>query len=185
MEFVLIVPLLALLVGLTFFFGWAVINKHGVLVADRYSAWRRVETGAWPSEEQINDVAFNARASTVHLDAEAPITETVDELVSEAASRGQRSQELADQLVVQRFPRGAMATVSASFRSNRAIWERFVGDIRHRHGREGVTWRRDEVNCWNALRDLYYSDLDQSLQGVPAPGDRMAGMIRGLYLTPW
>ena len=59
------------------------------------------------------------------------------------------------------------------------------GHIHDHHAREGITWRRDEVNSWSLLRDQYYWDLDGRLRRVPAPGDGMARVIRKLYLAHW
>lgn len=185
MEFVLAIPLLALVLGLTMFFGWALMHKHQVIVADRYSSWQRVTTGQWPSEEKINELCFNDRASDVDLDGTGPVRQTVYEWVQAAGGKSGQAEALADELYVNRFPTGKRARVSATFQSNQALWERFSGAISHRHGREGVTWRRDEVRCWTTLRDQYYGDVDNLLQRVPAPADGMANMIRGLYLARW
>ena len=187
-EFVLAVPLLAVVLGLTFFFGWAMMHKHQVLAANRYSAWQRVTTGAWPSENRLNDVAFNNRASSVSFSSEAPVDETADDLISEAGNMSPRTQILAEELIDEHYPPGRRAHVSADFNPRQALWQNVMEDmydIHHRHGREGVTWRRDEVSCWSALRNLYYSELDDSLGRVSAPADGMAQMVRGLYLTRW
>jgi len=184
-EFVLILPVLAILVGLTFFLSWAHTRKHEVLVADRYSAWRKVEAGSWPTHEDLNRIVFKDRATSLNLSGAGAVTETVDELVAGAGQYGPNPEELARELVINRFPTGRRALVVAEFDPNQALWERFAGPIHHHHGREGLTWRRDEVNCWQTLRDLYYSLLDESLRRVPPPGEKMAQMIRQLYLRRW
>ena len=75
--------------------------------------------------------------------------------------------------------------MSARFASNVALWQQFSHDIQSGHAREGITWRRDEVDCLTALRDQFYPELDTALRGVPAPGDGMANIIRRLYLVHW
>ncbi len=187
-EFVLAVPFLAIVLGLTFFFGWVMMHKHQVLVANRYSAWQRVDTGVWPSEDRLNDVVFNNRASSVALSSEAPVGETADELISEAGNMSPRTGVLAEELIADNYPPGRRAHVSANFNPRQALWQNVMEgmyDMHHRHGREGVTWRRDEVSCWSVLRNQYYSELDDSLERVSEPSDGMAQMIQGLYLTGW
>lgn len=184
-EFVLTLPFLAVITGLTFFFGWSLMHKHQVLVADRYSAWQRIETGSWPSEEKLNEIVFDDKASSVSLNSSAGIGETAEDLAAEAGAFGARTEGLASELLLHRLPRGRHARVTAEFDANQALWERFSGAVTHRHGREGITWRRDEVNCWRTLRDLYYSDFDDGLLRVPPPAERMAEMVRGLYLAGW
>ncbi|MDY7009478.1 MAG: TadE family protein [Planctomycetota bacterium] len=187
-EFVLAIPLLAIVLGLTFFFGWVMMHKHQVLVANRYSAWQRVDTGAWPGEDRLNSVAFTNRASDVVLSSEAPVGETADELISRAGNMSPRTELLAEELITEQYPPGWRAHVSADFNPRQALWQNVMGgmyDIHHRHGREGVTWRRDEVSCWSVLRNQYYSELDDSLGRVSSPADEMAQMIRELYLTGW
>jgi len=184
-EFVLAVPFLAIVLGLTFFFGWAMRNRNQVCVADRYSAWRRVQAGSWPSEADLNRDVFGGRAVRVGLSSAPPVTETVDQLVVEAGDRNPNAEMFADETIRQKFPTGKRAHVSAEFDTNEALWDKFTGSIHHRHGREGLTWRRDEASCWPTLRDIFYSDLDESLQRIPSPANRMAQMIRGLYLAHW
>ncbi|MCD4699168.1 MAG: pilus assembly protein [Phycisphaerae bacterium] len=187
-EFVLAVPLLAIVLGLTFFFGWVMMHKHQVLVANRYSAWQRVDTGVWPGEDRLNSIAFNNRASDVVLSSEAPVGETADELISHAGNISPRAEVLAEELITEQYPTGLRAHVSADFNPRQALWQNVMDgmyDIHHRHGREGVTWRRGEVSCWSVLRNQYYSELDDSLERVSSPADGMAQMIRGLYLTGW
>ncbi|MCK4624088.1 MAG: pilus assembly protein [Phycisphaerae bacterium] len=187
-EFVIALPFLAIVLGLTFFFGWVMMHKHQVLIANRYSAWQRVDTGAWPGEGSLNELAFNNRASSVSLSSENPVADTVNDLVTEAGNMSPRTEVLAEELVTEQYPPGRRAHVSADFNPRKALWQnvmRDMYDIHHRHGREGVTWRRGEASCWPVLRNQYYSELDESLERISSPADRMAEMIRGLYLAGW
>jgi len=188
-EFTLVVPLLALITGLTFFFGWAFMHKHQVVVADRYAVWQRVENRAWPTEEKLNRAFFADKAVDVALGERGLSRQTAQDLVDEAGDRHQPAELLADELLMERFPGGHRAGVAAEFTSKRNLWRKYADShIRSDHAREGITWRRDEVRCWTTLRDQYYADLDDSLKGLQesdSPGRNMAGMIRGLYLTHW
>lgn len=114
-EFVLVLPLLLTVLAATFFFGWAMMHKHQVSVADRYAAWRRVETGGWPSEDRINEVCFADRAKDVDLVSEAAVRQTARDLVDVAGQQGAPVELLAEELVVERYPGGKRARVSATF----------------------------------------------------------------------
>ena len=184
-EFVLAIPFLAFILGITFFFGWALMHKQKVMIADRYSAWQRVETGSWPGEDRLNNLVFNGRAADVNLSSEEPVWETADDLVNQTGQISRQSEMLADELVLQRFPAGHRAHVAASFDPEETLWQRYTGAIHHRYGREGITWRRAEVSCWLTLRDFYYADLDAVLERMPAPANRMAQTIRSFYLASW
>ena len=187
-EFVIAVPFLAIVLGLTFFFGWVMMHKHQVLVANRYSVWQRVDTGAWPSEGNLNHVAFNDRASSVSLSSENPVADTTGDLVTNAGNISPRAEVLAEELINTHYPPGRRVHVSADFNPRKALWQNAMNDmydIHHRHGREGVSWRRSEASCWPVLRNQYYSELDELLERVSSPTDQMADMIRGLYLAGW
>lgn len=185
MEFVLVVPFLAIILGLTFFFGWAYMHRHQVVIANRYAAWQRVENGAWPSEEKLNKLFFADRAVDVQVHAMGLERWTARDLLDEVGAESRRTGLYAEELLWDRFPGGHRAHVAAKFSSNRALWEQFQGHIHDSHGREGITWRRDEVNCWTTLRDEFYPDLDAALRAVPDPGAPMAQVIRRLYLVHW
>jgi hypothetical protein len=187
-EFTLVAPLLAVILVLTFFFGWAMMHKHQVVVADRYAAWRRIETGSWPGTDTINQACLGDKAYDVHLGGSAASRQTPRDLVDEVAAASLRGDELAQTLLVDRFPPGRRAHVSARFPAYYTMWEAVQGSrpaFHGRHSREGVTWRCDQARCWRTLRDQFYDDLDENLQAVPDPGDGMARMIRGLYLAHW
>ena len=53
-EFAACVPFLALVVIVTFFSGWAMVNQQHVWAADRYAAWRQVRTGTVPTDDELN-----------------------------------------------------------------------------------------------------------------------------------
>jgi hypothetical protein len=184
-EFVLVLPLLAGIIALTFFFGWAMMHKEQVVMASRYSAWHRVDSGIWPTEEKINEVCFNDRANKVVLGTGPGVGDTARDLVAQTAGFGGNTELLADATVVQRFPGGHDAHVAANFDNTRAIWNKLGGDIHSQHAREGITWRRDEVGCWGVLRDIFYPDMDAQLERIAPPANGMAQMVRGLYLTHW
>jgi hypothetical protein len=187
-EFVLSLPLLGTIVAVTAFFGWAMMHKHQVTVADRYASWHRVEAGQWPSEAHVDHVSFNDRASSVDIGGGRRVTETGLELVDKAGEQGGRPEALAEEVVLNRFQQshgGRTVRLSARFSHDMEIFAKTSGPISHRHGREGHTWRCREVRCWQSLRDVFYNDMDARLEAVAPPADKMAQMIRGLYLAHW
>jgi hypothetical protein len=184
-EFTLVVPFLAVILGLTFFFGWAYLHKHQVVVASRYATWQRVDHGAWPTEKKLNEVCFADKAVDVQIQAMGLDQRTAQDLVSEVGAESRRTQTFAEELLTDRLPGGHRGHVAAKFGSRWTLWQQYRSHIHDNQAREGITWRRDEVNCWALLRDQYYGDLDEGLRGVRAPGDGMAQMIRRLYLAHW
>jgi len=183
-----VIPLLGLILALTFFFGWALLHKHQVVVADRYAAWKRIETGSWPTTDEINQGCLGDRASDVHLTGSSAGLETPQDLADETDAISDDGGRLADRLAVQRFAKGRRAHVTAQFPAHKSLWEAVISDrpnFHARHSREGITWRCDQARCWSTLRNEFYDDLDEGLQSVPDPGDGMAQMIRSLYLAHW
>jgi hypothetical protein len=188
LEFVLLIPLLATVVALTFFFGWSMMHKTQLLQAARHAPWENIDTGAWPTEEFINEQFFHNRAASVSLASEPDKVsrETSEDLVNDVGGREAAAGALADELTLNLFPPGKRGRVAAGFNTDQPIWKTFEGTITATHQREGLTWRRDDpCDPWNTLRDQYYPDLDNLLNGIPAPGSGMAQMIRGLYLAHW
>lgn len=193
-EMTLAIPLLATVLGFTFFFGWAYMHRHQVFVADRYAVWARVDKGSYPTEDRLNQACFAGKASHCFIDREGAVTETLDELLYEVSGRGPNPELVAEMLLVSNsnFPLGKQARVGASFDPRKQLWSKFTGHMMHTHGREGITWRRDETqnhnsdpDVWETLRNNFYQDLDSSMGGIPAPADGMAHMIQGLYLAHW
>ncbi|HET6429043.1 MAG TPA: TadE family protein [Phycisphaerae bacterium] len=187
-EFILVIPVLGAILALTFFFGWALLHKHQMVVADRYAAWRRIETGTWPTTVEINEGCLGNRGYNVSLNGSRAGMATPQDLADETADVHDNAGRLADELIVQRFPSGRRAHVTAEFPARKALWEAVMADrptFHARHSREGLTWRCDEAVCWSTLRDQFYDDLDNGLTAVPDPGDGMAQMIRSLYLAHW
>ncbi|MFW6066153.1 MAG: TadE family protein, partial [Planctomycetota bacterium] len=64
-ETVMVIPLLALVLGLTFFFGWVMTNQQRVRQASRYAAWRRVVRDSGISTRTLNRTFFGDTAESV------------------------------------------------------------------------------------------------------------------------
>lgn len=197
-ETTLALPFFAVILSLTFFFGWVMMHKQQTILASRYNAWSRVDTGVWPDEARINDIVFANKAAILTL-GQATGDPAVDnswggggstnttpgDLISSVGNVNQIAGGLADEMVGKRFPHGYRASVAAEFSPVQNFWAQFRGPISAHDSREGVSWRRDNVTPWNVLRDQFYSPFDTALESVAPPANDMAQMIRSLYLAYW
>jgi len=192
-EFVMIIPLLAAILGFTFFFGWAMVNQQHVKIADRFQTWRRVRAGARVGAETLNDRIFQGRLDEdrYHHNSGTYSTETLktlEELVMAADAKSPEAAALADPMVMTRSPRGRWTTIHGHFPSEIGIFqqvENYQGSIKHTHMRDGLEWRWRQIWCEPVIRDEFLFKLDSTLLGVPSPGDGLAGMARRLYLSRW
>ncbi len=187
-ELVAVMLLFAAIIVLVFFFGWALKHKYQVIVASRYSAWMKTQTGSWPTEDRVNEVSFIDKATRVDVGGHSVHNETIDELVEAAEFIGGRPGDLADRMFEDHFPHGRGARVTANFEHQMLSKMKGIADpgkMGARHGREGVSWRRKNVSPWTCLRDAHWPEMDDALESMPVPADTMANMIRGLYLAHW
>jgi len=187
MEFVLIIPLLATILGLTFFFGWAFTNQQHVKVSDRFQCWRRVRLGSSASVSQLNAWFFQNRANeeTLEQGGGSGPTQTLRDLIDTVGNFSSRAEGLADGVVWNRAERGRRAMVAAEFPSDIGIYQQFTGKIRDDHTRDGREWRWRQLRCEPVIRDEFLSELDSVLESIPNPGDSLGEMARKLYLSAW
>jgi len=181
-EFVLALPLLAILIGLTFFFGWAMRNQQGVIVSARYAAW-----GGGTDSSSLNAMFMDDKAGGVTVSTSTGPDQTRQELLEQAGTFGADAYRLAYEALYGAEPLGAgvSATVSAGFPTNVAMWRRFEGDIVKQHACDRAPWRRGQGQVLSAIRSQFLTDLDQQLQQVPPEAQPLAETIRRLYTDPW
>lgn len=181
-EMVLALPFLATVVSFIFFFGWAMLHKQQVIMASRYAAWETIYNGT-PSEDRTNEVAMASKGVNVVITPSNAEVTTMQDLLGQIS---QGAQPLADATIGEAFPGGTDVRASADFLALQPrAGARFSPTISSHHSRDGVTWVLDDVSCWNALRTLYLSDLDQSLETADPVAAGMVGMIQNLYLGYW
>lgn len=181
----MVLPFMGMLLALIFFFGWALRNQQHVKVSDRYWSWRRVRAGGAASASELNGKFFGRTASGVTLRTDRGPDETLGDYVDRVSEASRPAGVLADETVLDTFPRGRGVDVSAEFPTDVGVWRWFTGAIHHRHVRDGVEWRRGQARCENAVRDQFLGDLDERLDNVPAPGRNMGKTFRQLYLARW
>lgn len=194
-EFIACIPLLALVIAATFYFGWTMRNQQRVVVAARYSTWRhhhgvhsyRTESIArdnnvdtWP--EFLDVALFDRRAPEIDLDGHSGPNNVRREWVAEARDLGSaEAGRVAEDMEENRLPRGRGSTVQADFRARFRIYDRLGdGDIRAAHVRDGSTWPRGHAGLRNTILDLYLRDLDDRISGLDLYEE-----IRFLYRNGW
>lgn len=185
MEAVLCVPLIAIVLGLTFFFGWGMRNQQQVIISDRYAAWRLVTAKDRVGGGRLDQTFFGERAGSVEVEFGGGPIETLEDYVILAGNYGGPVEALARSLVIDSFPRSHSAEVSAEFPSDVGLWDDFTGAIERRYVREGVEWRNREAALERQVRDQYFMPLDTALRSIPAPGAGLGQAFQRLYIQRW
>jgi hypothetical protein len=184
-EFAACVPFLALVVIVTFFFGWAMVNQQHVWAADRYAAWRQVRTGTVPTDDELNRDFFADRARDVVTSRDSGTSRAeqgfVDAVVGESAAAG----DLAGGLVMNRFPKGLGVNLQGEFPTDVAVWQRYTGAIHSRSARIGVEWRWRQASCEAVVADQDFTSLEGTLQSMPAAATGIGAFLRTLYRNNW
>ncbi len=185
-EFIFILPFLAMILALIFFFGFAMMNQQEVKVSARHGAWRHIRGPSDLDGLGINNNFFNGRAA---MPIAVTITDThpdgMDRFVQQSGAYGQGGQLLADYMVHHSFPLGVWYQVSATFPTTVGAWNKFQGSIQGIAARDGVEWRYRQAYFNEAVMQNYLTDVDSMLTGIPAPGNGMGAMLRNLYSAPW
>jgi len=187
-EAVLAIPMLAGLLLLIWWAGWMMNHQMRVRAAANYEAWRGAYGGDAESVEKIEFASKGTVRERQHVGGTGRTWETRNEFVALAAGVSAQAAELADRGPRQMFPRGHWVTLSADFPTTVGLWnsmQRSLGDLQGRAGREGLTWRRSEASMRTPVVEMYLSELETLMEGVPEPGDDMAKMVRELYRWGW
>jgi hypothetical protein len=186
-EFVMTIPLLALVVVATFFLGWAVVNRHAVAQASRYSSWHAVRGGS--STADLDENFYANRTQTTSVGRDGGQIENLEAYVDRVGSYDANAGVVAEACILgdsRRWPRGRAAEVVTDFDSSVAAWERWAdGSIRARHSRDGVEWRNRQIDPNQALADHFLTGLDDALSNVPPDGQGLANIMRSLYMSRW
>jgi hypothetical protein len=184
-EFAVSLPLLALVLTVTFFFGWAVMNQNHVWIADRYACWRQVRNGSVPTDGFLNQKFFGGVAQNVATGRNAGSTRTEQDLVSAVSAENQPAGSLAQELVLNQFPKGLDVTIQATFPTSVRFWQQFTGAIHSQHARAGVEWRWRQAACGNAVADQLLQTLDGMLTAMPVPANGIGSFFSRLYRDDW
>ena len=186
LEFVLCIPLLALIIGTTFFFGWAMMNQQHVRASGRYTAWAQARGRGRAEGEHLNQKFFADKASSVSVSGAGGVDETLEDMVAAADQVSADAQLIADQIVARGCPRSISAEVAAGFPPKFLPWRALSGPIHDRYAREGLEWRRKQLGCEEIIRDAFLPELDGALRGLDrGPAAEFGQVLRRLYNQQW
>jgi len=184
LEFVLCIPLLALLIAATFFFGWAMRNQQRMRTADRFAGWRAVEASE-PTAEQLNVMFFAGRGRDIRLFSDSGPLETLEAWAASADEHSDAGGRLVEELLDKELlPRGRSNTIRSRFDTSVAYWRRLADEpIESQHARDGQPWQHGQVSVGQAVGDLYLNELDIKVGTVA--GTDIGTAVQSLYLQGW
>jgi len=198
------IPILAAVIVLTAFLGWAMMNQQDVKSAARYTAWRGVY-GGWPDADGnanspddpnhpgLNVLFFREKASSIRVDGwgGGGGTEEFEQFITAAGAYSDYAGSFADQLLMNpppdrgHFQHARHAHVWAEFDSDLEAFRKYHGAIHARHIRDGVEWRRNQASCRHIVRLDFLQSLDDVLLNVASPGETMGEMMASTYRHGW
>jgi hypothetical protein len=203
-ESLLALPFIMLILLFIMYFGRNSTRIQRVRVMDRYEAWQTAGHGPGPSvnhhrgHSHMNDTFFEHTAASIgHSGNNGFPDDARDRWVQEVGSIHDQAGELA-QAMHDNMASGTTAHFSTSFAHSNKLLKRFAGSIKHTHtvqdhdwkfvngfGRGGGPWdqRGPGANNLDSLRDVFYDDWDNTLDGMGDSGNGMADMLRSLYLS--
>jgi hypothetical protein len=184
-EFAMCIPVLAMVVALTFFFGWGMVNQQQVWVAGRYACWRQVRAGSAATGDELNIDFCAGRASTFTASRDGGTTRAEQDFVDDVAAESAVAGDLAKGLVIDRYPKGLGVDCSGDFPTSNRVWRQFAGSIHGRSARIGVEWRWRQAQCCQEVTDQFLPVLENMLTQMPAPADGMGAFFRTLYRDDW
>ena len=199
-------PLLAFLLVMTMFFGWAMMNQQNVKAASRYVAWENAYSLAFSGNGQdanhvedwtdansatLNGMFFRGEATSASVVHHGATDDEYDQWISDAYGKSTYAGDFANALILNpppgyaHFNHTAGDDIWATFSNNVEAFRQFSGDIHGVHVRGGTEWRKSEAECSNVTRIQFLQSLETQLNAIPAPGASMAEMIKGTYHNGW
>jgi hypothetical protein len=182
MEFLLVLPVLAFILGLLLFLGWSLMRQQHVVAAGRYALWRQMEGGA-ADAATVNQRLLGGAAKNVTLDGNTFGGDALA-LWIDAAVQNQAG-TLADTLFLHRWPAGRQIRLEVLYDPPTSIGKKFGNDFAIRVARDGSSWPRADARPWGVLTEQYYQDLDDQLAASPPEAQPMASVFRNLYGAGW
>jgi len=194
-EFVLVIPLIALVIAATFFFGWGCRNRMGMERSDRFIAWVGARHAPFPTRygPTWHDVVMNGllQSRTMkdiyyhQFDRRENTFQTLVDLSDYVGDYSALAAPVTRRLLQQRWPRGYGMRIDAYFPVPFKPWAKQAGYQNSSHIRDGVEWRRNEASNEKDLTDEFQKDLDDALRSTPIVARGLAEGFRSLYLDPW
>ena len=209
-EFMMVIPLLAVILGYTFFFGWAMVNQQHVKIVDRFQTWRKVRVRSTVGAKTLNEQIFQGHLDedTYHQDSEKSVRDddtfqTFNDLVDwvrdaqDKPEDGEDGLDMVKELLgteeekeeAGKAERGRRITVHGKFPSEIGIFqsvEDYQGAIKHAHMRDGREWRWRQLRCEEVIKDVFLIDLDDELEDLFNTDSKgLAETAQDLYLKKW
>ncbi len=188
-------PLLAMVIVLTFFFGYTMINQQHVIAASRHVAWKAAYTGGQtPSFEELSEGFYENKADSGDVSLGSGPIETQRRLIRYVEEQGNvPATELIEICLDPTWPRGRDAKVRANFTTSIRAWQKLVGPRDHQHVREGLEWLRTppvgpseyyrQASYLEPIRDQFLPALDNAIKEIGDPQLREA--LISLYSQRW
>jgi len=184
-EFVMVLPLLAVVLALMFWFGKSMIYQQHVRMADRYAVWRTIAGAGMPDEQHLDEQLLAGKSVDMELEAHGGPNQALQGYVVATSDISQSAESLADRLFLNRFPRGFELKMTVDFPSDILLQKQFLGTIASAHVRDGVTWRNREARCEEDLCEMYFQPVDNALRGLPTISRSFGDTFIQLYLGGW
>lgn len=209
-ETVMVIPFLALIIALIFFFGYAMTNQQHLRMADRYAVWRGYRGGG-TNGTSINQQFLQNKGANVSVSySSGKLDEpTIDELVRAAGDVSRSAEGLMTLMALgnstgnvqaNAFPRDSQVAVSSQFPSNVALWNRImsntpgdptdpsaggaggnVGSIFSQVSLEGGEWRHNATpSQCPAILQEFLLNLDSAM-----PSNPVGSRLKLLYNSSW
>jgi hypothetical protein len=195
-EFVMVIPLIALVIAATFFFAWGLRNRMGVEMSVRFMSWAAVRKVPLPERYGItwHDVIMDhlLMSRTIRhiyyrsFDTYRETDQTPRDLSNYMADYSPEAVPVADKLLMRVWPKGyGFGITRATFPTPSGIWEKLSGEYNGQYIRDSVEWRCGEAANEQELTDEFQRELDEALMAVPAVSRNMAKVFQRLYLSTW
>jgi len=202
-ETILAMPFLCLILLFIMYFGRNSVRVERTHMMDRYEAWREAGAGPGPYPDAprghplLNDTWFDNTATSVGHSADGSFpSDAPEQWIDEAGQRTDEAGDLA-QKMWENMARGRSVYVTSRHDTTNNILQRFNGDVRAAHTVQGHDWKyingfRHRADAYdqtgpyahniNSVRDVFYEQFDQTLEGMSDQQNPLAKTIRGLYL---
>lgn len=195
-ETVLALPFYMFVLFMILFFGQSFVRKQQVQLAGHYSAWRTFDDQT-PSEARLRGLVLNNAPSGVYQEIEAPDDQPLENWVDATGRQFGDAEPLARELLLRRWHSAASADgrlgrladirvlLEVQYPTSIAAMDFLNHELTSREMRSGQEWTYPDAHQNGALRELYYDDLDDSLESIGGQGAGFAGRIRQLYNAQW
>lgn len=203
-EMLLALPFILIVLAMIWHFGRNSVRVQRNQGMTRYQAWREAGHGPSPSVDhvngnpQMNDTFFGNSADTINHSGNSYFYDDASDQWTEYARQiSDQTGQLAAEMV-EGLASGRTATFATRHDTSNRFLSKFNGAVRDSHTVidhdwkfvNGANWRADSYNQTGPrasnlgpIRDAFYDDFDQGLEGLADADNPFARTVRGLYLN--